>query len=313
MGTATCSARASPCPNSANEVKQERWLPGLLAFALVAIAAIVMFATLAASVERQFFYPDRTVYSRPAQFGLAVQDVRIPGPQGHDLHGWWLPAQGVDTDAQAARGTVLHLHGNAGNISTHLPLVAWVPQAGFNLLTFDYRGYGQSGGSPSLDGVVDDAQAALQWLRREHPDQADRLIVIGQSLGGATAARLVARDADGVRLLVLDCPFSSYRGIARDAVRGTWLAPLAPAALLALPGPAQDPVTAIARLRVPLLVLHSTEDSVVPVAHGRALFEAAPEPKQWLPVSNTPHVDGFTRPEILRPVIAAMTRALSAS
>ena len=265
-----------------------------------------MFATLAASVERQFFYPDRTVYTRPAQFGLAVQDVRIPGPGGHELHGWWLPAQGP------ARGVVLHLHGNAGNISTHLPLVAWVPRAGFHLLTFDYRGFGQSSGSPSLDGIVDDAQAALDWLRRTHPAHAQQLVVIGQSLGGATATRLVARDGHGIRLLVLDCPFSSYRGIASEAVRGTWLAAVAPAALLALPGPERDPVTAIRGLKVPLLVLHSTEDMVVGVTHGRALFEAAPEPKQWLEVSNTPHVDGFTRPAIRQQVIAAMHAALAA-
>lgn len=264
-----------------------------------------MFSSIAASIERQFFYPDRTVYSWPAQFGLAVQDVWIPGPEpGPGLHGWWLPAPGQ------ALGTVLHLHGNAGNISTHLPLVAWLPPAGFNLLTIDYRGFGQSPGTPTLDGLVADGAAALAWLRREQPEQARRLVVLGQSLGGATASRLVAADSDGVRLLVLDCAFASYRGIASDAVRGTWLAALAPAALRALPGPERDPVTAIAQLKVPLLVVHSIDDTVVPLAHGRALFDAAPEPKRLLEVSNTPHVDGFTRPPIRLQVIDAMRAAL---
>lgn len=279
-----------------------RWLRGAPGLVIV----LTMFATLAASIERQFFYPDRTVYTRPAQFGLQAEDVELPGPEGHGLHGWWMPAEGP------ARGTVLHLHGNAANLSAHLPLVAWVPRAGFNLLTFDYRGYGRSPGRPTLDGIVDDGLAALRWLRRTHPEQARRLVVIGQSLGGATATRVVAADPDGVALLVLDCAFSSYRGIASDAVRGTWLAAVAPAALLALPGHDKDPLTAIRALRVPVLVVHSLDDTVVPVTHGRALFDAAPEPKQWIEVSNTPHVDGFTRPDIRQQVVAAMTRAVQA-
>jgi fermentation-respiration switch protein FrsA (DUF1100 family) len=282
-----------------------RWLLALaLASAIGLGIPAAMFARLAASIESQFFYPDQTVYSLPAQFGLAHEDVWIPGPGGSSLHGWWLPAQGE------ARGTVLHLHGNAGNISTHLPLVAWVPGAGFNLLTIDYRGYGQTSGTPTLNGVVDDGLAALRWLRSTHPGEP--IVVIGQSLGGATATRVVAAEPEGVRLLVLDCPFSSYRGIATDAVRGTWMAAVAPAALRALPGPEKDPVSAIRKLKVPLLVLHSSDDTVVPLAHGRALFAAAPEPKRMIEVSNTAHVDGFTRPAIRQQAIAAMLDALQA-
>ncbi|MEW6704215.1 MAG: alpha/beta hydrolase [Pseudomonadota bacterium] len=263
-------------------------------------------AALAGCVERQFFYPDRTAYTTPAQFGLKALDVTIPGPEGSQLHGWWLPAVGP------ALGTVLHLHGNAANISNHLPLVAWVPHAGFNLLTFDYRGFGKSDGEPSLDGVVADGLAALAWLKRQPGVDAHKLVVLGQSLGGATAVRVVAADPAGVKLLVLDCPFSSYRGIARDAVRGSWLGWVAPAALRLLPGHDKDPVTVIRRLPVPLFVLHSADDAVVPIAHGKALYAAAPEPKQWLEVQQTQHVDGLTHESIRQRVIAAMQSALQA-
>ena len=91
----------------------------------------------------------------------------LTAPDGSKLHAWFLPAQG------RAKGTVLHLHGNAANVSNHLPLVAWLPPRGFNVLTLDYRGFGRSQGTPSLDGVVDDAAAALEYLRTRTGVDAD--------------------------------------------------------------------------------------------------------------------------------------------
>jgi len=261
-------------------------------------------AALTGCVERQFFYPDATVYTTPARLGLKAQDVTLPGPEGSRLHGWWLPAEGP------ARGTVLHLHGNAANISNHLPLVAWVPKAGFNLLTFDYRGFGRSDGSPTLDGVVADGLAALAWLRQRPGVDAQKIVVLGQSLGGATAVRVVAADPAGVKLLVLDCAFSSYRGIAHDATQGSWLRWVAPMALGALPGRDKDPVTLVRGVKVPVFVMHSADDAVVPIAHGKALYDAAPEPKQWLAVQHTQHVDGLMQEPVRQQVIAAMLRSL---
>jgi fermentation-respiration switch protein FrsA (DUF1100 family) len=263
-------------------------------------------AALSGCVERQFFYPDRTVYTTPERLGLKAEDVTIPGPEGSRLHGWWIPAQGP------VRGTVLHLHGNAANISNHLPLVAWLPNAGFNLLTFDYRGFGTSDGTPSLDGVVQDGLAALAWLRQRPEVDAQQIVVLGQSLGGATAVRVVAADSQGVKLLLLDCPFSSYRGIALDTVQHSWLHWVAPAALPLLPGHDKDPITQIRRVTVPVFVMHSGDDAVVPISHGRALYEAAREPKQWLEVQGTQHVDGLTHEAVQQQVTAAMLRALAA-
>jgi hypothetical protein len=121
--------------------------------ALVVVALLALL--LAGCVERMFFYPDSAQYTRPEQFGLRHEDVSITTADGSRLHGWWLPAKGQ------ALGSVLHLHGNAANVSNHLPLVAWLPGTGFNVLMLDYRGFGRSEGRPTLDGVVDDAAAAL--------------------------------------------------------------------------------------------------------------------------------------------------------
>jgi len=271
-----------------------------LLVALLAVAAVAF----AASVERMFFHPDSVTYAEPARLGLAHEDVYIDTAGGERLHAWWLPAQGV------ALGTVLHLHGNAANIGNHLPLVAWLPAAGFNLLMLDYRGFGRSQGRPTLAGVVDDAEAALRHLRGRPGVDAQRLIVLGQSLGGATALRLLARDSAGVRLAVIEAAFASYRGIARDAaLRSVLLAPLLPLALPMLPPAADDPVAALASIQAPLLILHGTADEVIPFSHGEQLAAAAPKAR-FVRLEGASHMDLLTRPAVRQLVLEAMREAV---
>jgi fermentation-respiration switch protein FrsA (DUF1100 family) len=254
-------------------------------------------------VENFFFYPDAATYAQPAQFGLKHEDVFFRVPDGSRLHGWWLPAL-----RQPALGSVLHLHGNAANITNHLPLAAWLPQAGYDVLMFDYRGFGRSEGRPSLHGVVDDAAAALAELRKR-AHTADRLVLFGQSLGGATALRLLARDAQGVRAAIIDSAFSSYRQIARDAAAGP-LALMLPMALPLLPGPADDPVTALARINVPLLFVHGTADRVVPLSHTEALVAATRGPHAFVRVEGAQHMEPLFRPAVQRAVLEQLARWL---
>jgi fermentation-respiration switch protein FrsA (DUF1100 family) len=273
------------------------------------LAALVVVALLAlllsGCVERLFFHPDSAQYSRPEQFGLQHEDVFFEAADGSRLHAWWLPAKGV------ALGSVLHLHGNAANVSNHLPLVAWLPAAGFNVLMLDYRGFGRSEGRPTLDGVVDDAAAALAYLRSRPGVDGGRLIVLGQSLGGATALRLLARDAEGVRLAVIEAAFASYRGIARDAaIQSVVLAPLAPIATPMLPGAQADPVAALGALRVPLLLVHGTADEVIPFRHGERLAAAAPPGTVFIRVDGARHMESLTRADVQRRVLEAMVAAV---
>lgn len=257
-------------------------------------------------VESMFFYPDRVAYTRPAQFGLAHEELFFDSGNAR-LHGWWLPAT-----AQPARGAVLHLHGNAANISNHLPLVAWLPPAGFDVLMFDYRGFGQSEGRPTLAGVVDDAAAALAALRARPGVDASRLIVFGQSLGGATALRLLARDAAGVRLAIIDSAFASYRQIAREAaLDSVVLAPLLPMALPMLPPVADDPVTALASIRLPLLFVHGSRDSVVHARHSEQLHAAARDPKRLLKVDGAVHMEALMRPAVQAQVLQQIREAVA--
>lgn len=273
--------------------------------ALLALGALPL-AAGCTMVEGLFFHPDALPYSRPSQFGLVHEDVFIDAPDGSRLHAWWLPAA-----SRPALGTVLHLHGNAANVSNHLPLVADLPRAGFNLLMLDYRGFGRSTGKATLDGVVEDARAALAWLRTRPEVERERLAVYGHSLGGATALRLLAVDRAGVKLGVIESAFASYRQIARDAASGSLLlAPLLPLALPALPGPERDPVTALAQIDTPLLFIHGTADSIVPLAHSERLLAAAREPRRLLRVEGAMHMQAGVRPDVRAELLQALRAAL---
>ena len=257
--------------------------------ALIALFSGFLVIVLAGCIERMFFYPDSATYTTPAQLGVRAEDVRIVTADGSRLHGWFLPAVGN------AKGTVLHLHGNAANVSNHLPLVSWLPARGYNVLMVDYRGFGRSEGKPSLDGVVDDAAAALAYLRTRPDVDATRLIMFGQSIGGATALRLLARDARGVRLGVIDSAFASYRGIARDATAGGPLAPIAALTVGVLPGPDKDPITALKSIRVPLIFVHGARDTIIPAANSEKLHAAAPGSQHWS-VPNAMHITALAQP-----------------
>jgi uncharacterized protein len=275
-------------------------LTSALRFA-IAGAALLM---LAGCIERMFFYPTSVSYTTPAQLGVRADDVEIRTPDGLRLHGWFLPAQGE------AKGAVLHLHGNAANVSNHLPLVAWLPARGYHVLMLDYRGFGRSEGRPTLDGIVTDALAALEYLRTRPDVDATRLIVFGQSIGGATALRMLARDAAGVRLAVIEAAFASYRGIARDATAGGPLSPVAALAAGMLPASDHDPVTTLAQIDVPLVFVHGKRDRVIPLAHSEALHAAARGSRLWL-VPDADHMAPFIFPGPWREkLVAAMDHAV---
>ena len=259
--------------------------------------------TLAGCVERFFFYPDAVRYTVPEQFGLRAEDIEMRAADGTRLHGWFLPASGP------AKGTVLHLHGNAANVSNHLPLVAWLPARGYNVLMLDYRGFGRSEGKPTLDGIVDDALAALQYLRTRPDVDRERIVVFGQSLGGATALRMLARDAAGVRLAVIDSSFPSYRGIARDATAGSAMAPLASLAASGLPGADKDPVAALKSIGVQVIFMHGTRDAVIPHANSDVLHAAAPSGQLWK-IPGADHIAALAVPGPWREkLVAAMDAA----
>jgi uncharacterized protein len=254
--------------------------------------ALLAAALLLGSCTQVFLHPGREEVLHPQRLGLAYEDVWIAAPDGARLHAWYLPA------AAPARGTVLHLHGNAENISTFIGATHWLPQRGYNVLLLDYRGYGRSEGDPSVAHLHEDAAAALSHLLARGAGSGSPLFVFGQSIGGAVAIRTAAHHPDRARIaaVVTEGAFSGYARIAREKLGALWLTwPLQwPLSLLfASDFDAED---AVGALPMPLLLIHGERDPVVDVSHGRRLYQAARGPRELWIVPGGGHVDAFKHP-----------------
>ncbi|WP_144820471.1 alpha/beta hydrolase [Marinobacter piscensis] len=260
---------------------------------------MALFVSAAAIVQSGcsslFFYPDKTSYITPDRLNLAFENVYLDTADGETLHGWWLPASGE------ALGTVYFLHGNAQNISSHLLNVAWLPEEGYNVFTIDYRGYGQSTGAPDIEGALHDSETGLRWLANQPDTENTPIFMLGQSLGGALGLNLASEwvqrnETPELAGIILDGTFSGFRGIAREKLSNFWLTwPLQAPLSWTIPDEYEG-VDHIANISpVPVMVIHSVRDGIIPFHHGQDLYEAAEEPKRFLQ-TDTPHAATFIIP-----------------
>ncbi len=235
----------------------------------------------ATGCSQLFFFPASGLVRTPADIGLRYEDVYFDSSDGVRLHGWYLPAS--SRDRAGPRATVLHLHGNAENISTHIGAVYWLPAEGFEVFMFDYRGFGRSAGHPTVEGALNDSRAALALAasRAQAP-----IVVFGQSLGGSLAVATLADSPlrTRVRALILDSAFADYRLITRDKLDELWLTWPFQVPLSWLVDNGHSPLPLIERISpIPLLIAHAERDPIVPADHARRLFERAREPKTlWI-------------------------------
>jgi fermentation-respiration switch protein FrsA (DUF1100 family) len=259
-------------------------------------AALLALAILAGGgcVSRLFYHPDQRVYRAPGATGPSFEEVWFVSRDGTLLHGWFFPAMGTTV------GTVVHFHGNAQNLTAHVSFVDWLPREGFNLLVFDYRGYGQSAGVPSRRGLYWDGQAALQYAAFRPDVDPERMVVLGQSLGAANAVWTVAHTRfPAVRALALESCFYSYRGITRDKIAllpvVRWLRwPLSGVLL----SDRYSPGAAIREVApVPVLIVHGTHDRIVPFEHGRRLHARAAPPREFWEIQGGGHTPAFIAPD----------------
>ena len=239
------------------------------------------------------YFPSRAIAETPDRAGLSYRDLELETDDGERLHGWWVGA-GADP-----LGHLLLCHGNAGNVGDRVLHAAVLTAAGFDVLLFDYRGYGRSTGRPGEEGTYRDARAALRCLLEQPGVDPGRVVYLGESLGGAVALDLaLERPPAGIVLL------SAFTGV-RELGRLHY--PFVPAALVPDAYPA---LRRIRELRAPLLVLHSDRDDIAPLSQGRALFEAAPEPKHMHVFPGLGHNDlvPFAGAELAQAIAAWVSR-----
>jgi hypothetical protein len=240
-----------------------RALIAVLAWAAAVYLGLALY--LYAFQARHLYFPNlpsRQVDATPADIGLEFETVTLDTADGETVTGWFVPASHT-------RGTLLYLHGNAGNVGHRLDGIAMFHRLGLDTLIIDYRGYGASSGKPSEDGTYQDALAAWTHLTGQKQLAPGRIVLFGESLGGSIAAWLAARHEPAG--LITYASFTSVPDIARE------LYPIFPVRLARY---RYDTAAALARVRRPVLVIHSRDDEIVPFAHGQALFDAAAGPKR---------------------------------
>lgn len=247
-----------------------------------------------------FFHPTSRMAPLPDTRGIASKPILFESLDGTELTGLWLPAQGE------VKGTVLHVHGNAENLSTHVRFAEWLPAEGYNVFAFDYRGYGLSDGKPKRSGLVKDTQAALRTVSEMQAVQGRPLFVWGQSLGGTMSLQAMMREDLPVQGAVIDSTFYSYSFITAEKLKQLpWFLHFLRLFRPLLVSSGYDAATAVPELKdIPLAFLHGEADRVIPVGHSHKLKALAGENAILLTIPEARHCMAVLQmPEQVRPWI----------
>jgi uncharacterized protein len=249
---------------------------GLKALLIGAIIVYLMVVTILFFAQRSMLYVRTT--ARPMLNIAALEPKReivcLATPDGLNLRSWYF------RPGRAGAPVVLFLHGNAGDIGNHLPWAKFLIDAGYGVLALEYRGYGGNPGSPSEAGLYDDARGAFAFLKQQGiPDR--NVVLFGESLGTGVAVQMATEHDVGA--VVLRSPYTSIPDVAEHALPfllAHWLV-----------RDRFDTLSKIGAIHAPLMVFHGDADTLIPITLGRAVFDAAPEPKTWLAIPGAGHND----------------------
>lgn len=214
----------------------------------------------------------------PDQYDIPYKNVAFDTCNNLSLNGWWFSAKNNSQD------TIVFVHGNAGNVSTHSASVYWLTNHGYNVFVFDYRGFGMSEGETDLTGSICDIQHAINWAGDKTPS-ASRLIVMGHSLGASMLIYTVANNSftRPIDKLVLLSAFSDYRLITREVLSRHWLTWSFQWPFSLTINNDYRPLDYIGKIHpIPVLFMHGKEDYTIPSHHSEDLYNYAKEPKSLL-------------------------------
>lgn len=221
------------------------------------------------------FYPYKSLDSTPKDWGREYENIEIITADNVQLHGWFLPVNNAEQ-------VVLFFHGNGGNISHRGDSLKIFHKLGLNVLIIDYRGYGLSEGTVSEAGLYLDAMAAWQYLIKQRGYTKKNIIIFGRSMGGAVATHLASQVQP--RALIIESTFSSVKDMADRIL------PLI--SKLVYIRYDFNTESIIKQVRVPVLVMHSPDDDIIPFQLGKKVFTAANTPKDFYELQGS-HNSGF--------------------
>jgi uncharacterized protein len=276
----------------------KRTLYSLFILILIIVSAI-------SGCSSMFYWPTGYLYVHPKKVNLIFEEIRFDSLDETELIGWNFPS------SKTPESFTIFFHGNAQNLTSHYLNLKWMPARNHSFFIFDYRGYGISGHTnkvygkgervlhPNQQGVHKDAVAALNKAYQLYKEsKAKRFIVYGQSLGGTILMRALEdfKEKDKIDLIILDSTFRSYQEMAFDKLWSTWiLRPLAPLSYLLI----SDEYSSRKFLNInttKVLVIHGTEDDVVPFHFGELIFKQLINTKDKIfwKIPSGGHIDVFT-------------------
>lgn len=252
----------------------------MLKLVYLIVAGYILLVAVVYLMQGRMLYlpnmPGRALTMTPTDAGMDYQDVLIETTDEVILHGWFVAGQ--------SSRVLLFFHGNAGNISHRLESIRQFRDLGLSVLIIDYRGYGQSGGSTTEEGIYRDADAAWRYLTEDRGIAAGEIVIFGRSLGASVAAWLASQQRP--LALIVESSFTSVPDVARELypwLPVRWLSRFSHATIDYVRG-----------VRSPVLVSHSRDDEIIPFHHGEAIFAAANEPRTFLELRGS-HNDAFLR------------------
>lgn len=232
------------------------------------------------------FMPSKDVLETPKSIGSKFEDIQIRTKDNVNLSAWFVPAKDNNPIGKAV---ILFCHGNGGNIGNRVSYLPIFKDLGLATFLFDYRGYGKSEGQPSEEGTYKDVEAAWQYLTQERKIPSQKIIIYGESLGGAIASYIAQTTTqqnpqNSAAGLILASTFTSVSDRAAE------LYPFLPIRLLSKFS--YNSIDRLPNIKIPVLIMHSTEDEIIPFHHGEKNFQVANVPKKLVKLGGS-HNEGF--------------------
>lgn len=238
-----------------------------------------------------YYHPSKKIFFTPDKFGRDYIDFGFKNKIGQSISSWKIFGK-----INEGKNLVVQFHGNAQNMSSHMRSLIWLTEYNFDLITYDYRGYGESEGEPTPAGLRDDSIIFLSKVYQEFKKgKYEKLVLVGQSLGGAVLMDALSffEKRNEVDLLVLDSTFSSYKSVGMRVLQKSWITYLFSPLSYVIASNETAPIKRIEFLKMQKLVIHADGDPVVDFREGEDLYERLISPKEFWKIKSKSHIGVF--------------------